>query len=192
MPFKDPEQRKIKQAEYSRNYYEKNRSKVITAVNKNKKANRVWFAAYKRTLACTDCGENHPATLDFHHVIHDKNHRKVNDLVSDGHAKPRIMEEIKKCVVLCSNCHRKHHHEERIHKRNLAKKKKRAKIHTTNTHKGNTMGKPMQNLMKYFKGAESKKEEKAEKKLSPKAYAKGEKMEGEKPAVKKPVAKAKK
>lgn len=133
MPFKDPELRKRKQAEYSKAYYEKNRSKVIASVARNKKANRRWFNAFKSTLKCTNCGENHPATLDFHHVIHDKRHRKVNDLVSDGHARQRIMEEIGKCVVLCSNCHRKHHHEERVTKRKLAKKKKHAKIHTTNT-----------------------------------------------------------
>lgn len=59
------------------------------------------------------------------------------------------------------------------------------------------MAKAMQNLMKYFKGGESKKEEKAEKKLSPAAYAKVEKVEGakstsKKPAVKKPAMKAKK
>ena len=193
MPIKDPEERKRRAAIYSKAHYERNKKEVIARVAKNKKINRAWFTAYKKTLACTNCGENHPATLDFHHVIHGKDNKKVNELVSDGNAKARIILEIAKCVVLCSNCHRKHHHEERITKRKLAKKKKAAKIHTSNTHEDKTMGKPMQNLMKYFKGAESPKEEKAEKKLSAKAYAKGEKMEGEKAPAKKPaVKKAKK
>lgn len=121
MPFKDPEVRKQKQAEYSRRYYEKNRTKVIQKINDNKKANRRWFAAFKKTLSCIECGENHPAALDFHHKNPKKTDKKVNELVSDGHAKARISEEIAKCVVLCSNCHRKHHHNER---KKVAKSKK--------------------------------------------------------------------
>ena len=137
MPYKDPEVRKLKQAGYSKAYYEKNRELVISKINRNKRENRKWFAEFKATKSCIECGENHPATLDFHHVIHDKDHRKVNDLVSDGHAKSRIMQEIEKCVVLCSNCHRKHHHNEReIHKKRIAKKKKSGTIHTVNTKKG--------------------------------------------------------
>lgn len=39
------------------------------------------------------------------------------------------------------------------------------------------MGKALSNLMDYFRGKESKAEEKKEKKMSPAAYARGEKME---------------
>lgn len=46
------------------------------------------------------------------------------------------------------------------------------------------MGARLRVFDKIFGGKESKKEEKAEKKMSPKAYAKGEKAEGEKPAKK--------
>ena len=140
MPYKDPEERKRRAAQYSKAHYEKNKAAVIARVAKNKKANRAWFSTFKRTLKCTNCGEDHPATLDFHHVIHGKDNKKVNELVSDGHARARIILEIAKCVVLCSNCHRKHHHEERVTRRKLAKKKKRAKIHTSNTHEGKNHG----------------------------------------------------
>lgn len=58
----------------------------------------------------------------------------------------------------------------------------------------------MENLKQLFRGKESKKEEVAEKKLPPKTYAKGEKMEeaamkkpaAKKPTVAKPAKKAKK
>ena len=192
MPYKDPEQRKIKQAEYSKAHYERNRKAIIAKINQNKKANRRWFATYKKTLSCIECGQNHPATLDFHHVIHDKDHRKVNDLVSDGHSRVRILKEIAKCVVLCSNCHRIVHHEEReIRKKNVALAKKAGNIHTNTHTKGSKMAtkRPMAAL---FAGKETKKEEKAEKKMTGKAYAKAEKVEekGMK-AAKKPVKKGK-
>lgn len=136
MPFKDPEVRRVRQAVYSKTYYEKNKTEVINKINARKKVNRAWFKAYKATLSCIECGENHPAALDFHHKNPKKTDKKVNELVSDGHTKHRIQAEIDKCVVLCSNCHRKHHHKERISKKKFAKAKKSAKIHTSNTQKG--------------------------------------------------------
>ena len=122
MPYKDLEVRKLKQAGYSKTYYEKNRKLVISKVNKNKKENREWFKAYKSDLVCKICKENRPATLDFHHVNPCKSNTKVHQLVSDGHTKIRIVKEINKCVVLCSNCHRIHHEKERENKRKLVAK----------------------------------------------------------------------
>ena len=121
MPYKDPEVRRKKQAEYSKKHYEKNKLEIFKKTNAKKSAVRAWFRAYKSTLSCINCGENHQATLDFHHVAPKKGDRKVNRIVSDGHNKQTIMREIAKCVVLCSNCHRKHHFDERI-ARTLAKK----------------------------------------------------------------------
>lgn len=119
MPFKDPAVRKAKQAGYSKTYYEKNRELVISKVNVKKKIHKAWFVNYKKQLACVTCGHNHPAALDFHHVEQKKSNKKVHKLVSDGNTKKRILEEIDKCVVLCSNCHRIHHEEERKNKRKL-------------------------------------------------------------------------
>jgi hypothetical protein len=126
MPFKDLEVRKEKQAGYSKSYYEKNKKEVIRKINAKKKIHREWFVNYKKQLSCTVCGEDRPATLDFHHVTPTNTNKKVHKLVSDGHTKTRILEEIEKCIVLCSNCHRIHHHEERELKKikKLANKQK--------------------------------------------------------------------
>lgn len=57
--------------------------------------------------------------------------------------------------------------------------------------KMNMATKAMDKLLGFFKGTESKKEEAKEKKLSPAAYAKGEKAEGVKStSAKKPVRSA--
>ena len=121
MPFKDPEVRRARQAIYSKTYYENNKKAVIDKINARKKVARAWFKAYKSDLVCKICKEDHPAALDFHHINPKKTDKKVNELVSDGHTKYRIQAEIDKCEVLCANCHRKHHHEER---KKLAKSKK--------------------------------------------------------------------
>jgi hypothetical protein len=119
MPFKDPVVRKAKQAGYSKTYYEKNRELVISKINVKKKIHKAWFVNYKKQLSCATCGESRPAALDFHHVKPCKSNKKVHKLVSDGHTKIRIEKEIAKCVVLCSNCHRIHHEEERENKRKI-------------------------------------------------------------------------
>lgn len=126
MPYADPEVRKQKGKEYSRRYYEKNKHKTIARSRTSRQALRKKWDDFKATLKCINCGYNHPAALDFHHVIMDPNNEKVYRLLANR-SYSRVMEEIKKCVVLCANCHRIHHHEERLAKKQKRKQKKQAK-----------------------------------------------------------------
>lgn len=126
MPAKDKEKRNaINRASYHRNKKQrqkKNREKKVTAKTK--------WREYKSTLSCVQCGQNHPATLDFHHIEKHPSNRKVNKLVTNNAFK-KAAEEVKKCKVLCSNCHRIHHHNERQAK----KKEAEASLnHSTSTH----------------------------------------------------------
>ena len=99
-------------------WYEKNKQKVIERNNERKRKARREWASLKKTMACTNCGENHPATLDFHHIDrHDPTNLKVWNLVRNGSFAKALNEIKTKCVVLCANCHRKHHHAERSIKR---------------------------------------------------------------------------
>jgi hypothetical protein len=120
MPYKDPEVRKQKQKEYRTTYYEKNKETVLAATKVSAKRYKDQWREYKATLACVKCGQNHPATFDFHHVDSASKEASVNKLVRHRAFK-QAMEEVKKCTVLCANCHRIHHHEERENKK--AKKK---------------------------------------------------------------------
>lgn len=65
-----------------------------------------------RVGGCSRCSEKHPACLDFHH-----RDGKKDKLGNIGEIRRfsyrRILEEIAKCDVLCANCHRKHHWDER-------------------------------------------------------------------------------
>jgi len=69
VPYKDPEERKKKNKEYSRRWYERNKELTKQRVRANKKKNRVKWQKYKATLSCANCGFSHPAVIDFHHII---------------------------------------------------------------------------------------------------------------------------
>ncbi len=65
-----------------------------------------------KSKGCKVCGENHPACLDFHH--RDPSLKLFNIGVSFGsYSIKKMKEEIAKCDVICSNCHRKLHAAER-------------------------------------------------------------------------------
>ena len=83
MPYKDPAKKKEKQKEYARKYYETNKDKIIAASGKARKSKRAEFAAFKSRLSCTKCGENHPATLDFHHVVPNPANKKITELLKN-------------------------------------------------------------------------------------------------------------
>lgn len=113
MPYKDLKVKKEKNKEYSRKHYEKNREKVIASNNEAKARGKEKWDLYKSGLKCARCPENHVATLDFHHVNPEDKEYSVADLVSNKMF-TKAYKEIKKCIVLCSNCHRKLHYEEKI------------------------------------------------------------------------------
>jgi hypothetical protein len=57
---------------------------------------------------CTECGYSKCiAALDFHHV--DKTKKEFNIFGVSKKSWRKIVEELKKCILLCSNCHREHH-----------------------------------------------------------------------------------
>ena len=75
-------------------------------------ANRTFVSSSRTTkaaLACVDCGEAHPATLDFHHVDPKEKERSLGDIGKYGWSRAKALAEIAKCVILCANCHRKRH-----------------------------------------------------------------------------------
>ena len=97
--------------EYNKKHYIKNKKVYNERTKKRNKELREWFTEYKKTLFCNKCGDNRWYVLDFHHKNGEEKDLNVSILVNYG--KKRILEEIKKCDVLCSNCHRELHHFEK-------------------------------------------------------------------------------
>ncbi len=85
---------------------------------------RLMVREYRETRGCQDCGENHPAILDLHHTDPSTKHPSLRSRqVDDGTGRRTykgwmgmsfadIETELQKCIVLCSNCHKKRHWEE--------------------------------------------------------------------------------
>ena len=111
MPYKDLNERKRKHAAYSANHYEKNKEEVKEKNRVRRKTLRAKWVAYKSGFVCTKCGEDHPATFDFHHIVR-SDYSSINKLIADGRF-TKAMEEVKKCICLCANCHRKLKNEKR-------------------------------------------------------------------------------
>jgi len=118
MPYKEKEDRLAAQ----RKHYQKNKERVKAATKLHRASKKSEWLEYKKTLSCTQCGQNHPAALDFHHVVRSPENKKLHALLRSG-AYKQAFEEIKKCLVLCANCHRILHYNEHHDKKKARKKK---------------------------------------------------------------------
>lgn len=105
MAYKEVSQRN----EYARRWYAANKEKHLALVAKNNAKKREWWPAFKASLFCTRCGENHPACLDFHHRDPVEKDFAVHQAIRRRWGQARVLAEIAKCDVLCANCHRKLH-----------------------------------------------------------------------------------
>lgn len=55
---------------------------------------------------CVDCGERDPIVLEFDHIDSSLKVYDVSDVAC--RSKKKLLEEISRCVVRCSNCRRRH------------------------------------------------------------------------------------
>lgn len=95
--------------EYQKAWYKANKAEHKARVGKRKRkivaAVRDNLLKYFSEHACVDCGESDLRVLDFDHE--DDKRTEVSNLMRYGYSWETILEEIQKCVVRCSNCHRK-------------------------------------------------------------------------------------
>jgi hypothetical protein len=92
-------------------WYYNNKHKQMKRQADRKREIAFWFAGLKENMKCNRCEERHIACLDFHHLDSKEKEESVSKMVCEGFSMETILAEIKKCEVLCANCHRKHHHE---------------------------------------------------------------------------------
>lgn len=91
--------------------YARNHKQKMKELHRKWRVKRIeWFNDLKKELSCLRCGIKDYRCLDFHH--RDPKQKKFD--ISRKHVKTSnneiILEEMKKCDVLCSNCHRITHY----------------------------------------------------------------------------------
>lgn len=70
--------------------------------------NKLFVNRVKRIFGCCECGYNKkPQAMDFHHLKDKK--FAISVMVRSGFTIKLIKEEIRKCRLLCGNCHRELH-----------------------------------------------------------------------------------
>lgn len=109
MPYKDKELQK----EYQRNWFIKNQEKhkvsTLKGRAKMREANRAYVATVK-SKPCMDCGVSYPYyVMDFDHRPGTNKISKVA-VLADQQSLDKVKEEIAKCDLVCSNCHRERTH----------------------------------------------------------------------------------
>ncbi len=115
MPYKDKdryqsEEYKEYQRNYQRSWYELHKSKRLAMIYERKAAINEYLKDIRKQLRCANCGEQHPATLHFHHLNSEDKLFSIGDAVQKGYSLVKIKKEINKCIVLCANCHTIRHY----------------------------------------------------------------------------------
>ena len=94
---------------YKDKYYQDNRERMISYSSqhcKDRSAKTHIFIDSLKT-PCVKCGETRLWIIQFHHINPTE---KSFNLSNSHYGKDKIIEERKKCVCLCSNCHDEFHY----------------------------------------------------------------------------------
>jgi len=74
-------------------------------------ANKKWFKEYTKDHCCAICFETESVCLDYHHIFPEDKFKEISRMVIEMFSREKILAEMKKCICICSNCHRKVHAE---------------------------------------------------------------------------------
>ncbi len=62
---------------------------------------------YLNARQCVRCTESDPAALEFDHLDPQEKRFTISQGIKQGVTLKALISEIKKCQILCANCHRK-------------------------------------------------------------------------------------
>ena len=94
---------------YQKKHYNENKEYYYDKKKEFVKLLKEFIDSVKMESKCSRCEEDDIACLDFHHISNNKDFN-IAESLQRGFAIQKIKEEIDKCIILCSNCHRKLHY----------------------------------------------------------------------------------
>ena len=97
---------KDKIRQYQHEYYQNNSDQLKDYYKDRSMDKKREVDSYK--THCAKCGESRPYVIDFHHIDPSTKSFTIGD--SYRGSSDKMEAEIKKCVCLCSNCHREFHY----------------------------------------------------------------------------------
>jgi hypothetical protein len=91
-----------------------NAQRVRNSVRARQKLITVWLREV-RSNPCTDCGKTYPPyVMEHDHRDPTLKLKSVSAMARFGWSRERIITEIKKCDLVCSNCHKERTHQRRL------------------------------------------------------------------------------
>ena len=114
MSYKDPDVKKKKQKCFSAKHYAENKDKYKENQKRNKTRALDYIQSVKEKSRCQLCGNSNPIVMEFHHRNPDEKKMAISNMAKNRYSNENIQKEMDKCDILCSNCHRIHHHQERL------------------------------------------------------------------------------
>jgi hypothetical protein len=97
----------------AREQYQADPEYINSRTDKRRERLRAFFLEQKKGKFCMRCGIADYRVLDFHHRDPSEKEIDLSKAVANNWGEQRILQEIAKCDVLCANCHRILHWEER-------------------------------------------------------------------------------
>jgi hypothetical protein len=93
----------------SKKWCEDNREKSRDIKRKYKEKQKQILRDLSRSLKtkCSNCPCDNPDCIDWHHL--ENKDILISRMIKHAYGTERFLQEIAKCIPLCSNCHRKHH-----------------------------------------------------------------------------------
>jgi hypothetical protein len=104
MPYKDKHRNRVYQREWQR----KKRATGNASSQIARQKRQALVDRYKRLAGCTACGISEPVVLTFHHIDPDSKTSGISEMTRNA-GMGRLKAEIRKCIVICSNCHKMLH-----------------------------------------------------------------------------------
>lgn len=96
---------------YAKSHYLRNKTRYQERDKKRIEKGRQFVRRYKRLrgIKCCRCNEHRWQCLDFHHKNPDEKYKSISFMIHNRASIKKLKEEIRKCEIICANCHRVEH-----------------------------------------------------------------------------------